>query len=282
MSDIQSIENKLSELIPSSVSQQGLNRMDETIDGLSQKAEADGYGRDVAASSVHVVESRQRWYDMASWRIAAVFAILVVSSVGLATKVGLLEISLKPDSTLSASATPIEQPQSPQLIQAVVSSTEAPENNHKQFEGLGASNASKLSKHGMVVERLDHVSHAQLPEIQPSSGLVIKKIEPAGLADKAGLLPLDIICQVDDQWAINGEQLEALLSMPHNEGEVSVTYYRAGKKENVMMGVENTATSRARVKDINSSASISDSEGTGTLSYREGKLWLRVESTKGV
>jgi len=35
-------------------------------------------------------------------------------------------------------------------------------------------------------------------------------------------------------------------------------------------------------KDINSSASISDSGGTATLMYRNGKLWLRIESAKGI
>ena len=36
------------------------------------------------------------------------------------------------------------------------------------------------------------------------------------------------------------------------------------------------------LKDINASASISDSGGAATLMYRSGKLWLRVESAKGI
>ena len=42
MSNIESIENKLSELIPSSVSQQGLDRIDETIERLAQESLASG------------------------------------------------------------------------------------------------------------------------------------------------------------------------------------------------------------------------------------------------
>ena len=275
MSDIKSIENKLSELIPSSVSQQGLNRMDEAIDRLSQVGEVDAMSADAA-------EPRLRWYDMGSWRIAAVFALLVVSSVGLATKMGLLEISLKSTSAVPAEATLIEQPEAPQIMKAVVSSTKAAENDFQQLEGLVMAHEFELAEHGMVVEKLDDAFYAQLPEIRPGSGLLLKAIEPAGAADEAGLLPLDIICKVDDQWVINAEQLRALLSMPHNEGQVSVTYYREGKREDITIPVEPAATMSLKAKDINSAASISDSGGKATLSYREGKPWLRVESAKGI
>ena len=99
MSDIQSIENKLSELIPSSVSQQGLDQMDMVIERLSQEAVGTHTGDDVAGAQSASMEAQ--WRSLAQWRIAAVLAILVISSLSLATVTGVIEVSLKTASTES-------------------------------------------------------------------------------------------------------------------------------------------------------------------------------------
>lgn len=106
MSDIQSIENKLSELIPASVSQQGLDQIDKTLDRLSQETAYVGLGGVEPGANTAAIENQ--WRRLVQWRIAAVLAILVVSSLCLATVTGVLEVSLK-----TASSEVIEQSRPP-------------------------------------------------------------------------------------------------------------------------------------------------------------------------
>ncbi|MGB2403145.1 MAG: hypothetical protein ACPIA7_07005 [Akkermansiaceae bacterium] len=121
MSDIQSIENKLSELIPSSVSQQGLDQMDMTLDRLSQETARPDLGGIESGADTAGIEIQ--WRRLVQWRIAAVLAILVVSSLFLATVMGVLEVSLK-----TASSEPIEQsgpPAKPIINRPVVLSADS-------------------------------------------------------------------------------------------------------------------------------------------------------------
>ena len=74
MSNIESIENKLSELIPSSVSQQGLDRIDETIERLAQESLASGDSLGVTQLE-GAAGSNLRWFHSSQWRIAAVFVV---------------------------------------------------------------------------------------------------------------------------------------------------------------------------------------------------------------
>ncbi len=279
MSDIQSIENKLSELIPSSVSQQGLNQMDVVIDRLSQEGGANDFDD---ACDGHAVDSAVSWYHLSQWRIAAVLALMVVSSVSLATKIGLLEVSLRPLSAVPAKVAPVKQPKAPQITKAVVSSIKMGRDSLEQSKDSKEVNEIELTEHGMVVEKLDEAHYADLPEVRQGSGLLLKELDQAGAAEAAGLEPLDIISKVDDQWVVNGQQLNTLLSMPHNKGQVSVTYYRDGKKKDAVMFVESVTANVHRAYDRDLSASIGDGKSTATLSFREGKPWLRVESAKGV
>jgi hypothetical protein len=110
MSNIESIENKLSELIPSSVSQQGLDRIDETIERLAQESLASGDSLGVTQLE-GAAGSNLRWYHSSQWRIAAVFVVLAVCSFSLAMKVGLLEVSLKSPSVTPHSPDFIKQPE---------------------------------------------------------------------------------------------------------------------------------------------------------------------------
>ncbi len=280
MSDIQSIENKLSELIPSSVSQQGLDQMEITIDRLSQEAVANDFSDDVCDGRND--GASLSWYRLSQWRIAAVFAILAVSSVAIATKIGFLEVHLRPLSAVPAKVAPVKQPKAPQITKAVVSSIKMGRDSLEQNKDSKGANKIELTAHGMVVEKLDEAHYAELPELRRGSGLLLKELDQAGAAESAGMEPLDIISKIDDQWVVNGQQLNTLLSMPHNDGQVSVTYYRDGKKKDTVMFVESVIANVYGAYDRDLSASIGDGKSTATLSFREGKPWLRVESAKGV
>jgi hypothetical protein len=293
MSNIESIENKLSELIPSSVSQQGLDRIDETIERLAQESLASGDSLGVTDVE-GAAGPNLRWYHSSQWRIAAVFAILAVCSFSLAMKVGLLEISLK-----SASVTPhnspeiIKQPEDLQVVKAVVSSSNAnednyvggldrvmPEDDHIQRVSDPLP-GPELMDHGIATERPSADLYTELPQLPYGSGLLLKAVSKDGAAAEAGLQAMDVICKVDDQLIINEKQFLALLAMRQCGDKVSVTYFRSGKKNITAMEIKDGSAMLTGSKDINSTASISDSGGTATLMYRNGKLWLRIESAKG-
>ena len=294
MSNIESIENKLSELIPSSVSQQGLDRIDETIERLAQESLASGDSLGVTDVE-GAAGPNLRWYHSSQWRIAAVFAILAVCSFSLAMKVGLLEISLK-----SASVTPhnspeiIKQPEDLQVVKAVVSSSNAnedveegglnsfiPEEHHLQL-ALDSLHSSEFMDHGIATERPRADLYAELPQLPYGSGLLLKAVSKNGAAADAGLQAMDVIYKVDEQLIINEKQFLALLAMRQRGDQVSVTYFRSGEQNITAMEIKDGGAILAGSKDINASASISDSGGAATLMYRSGKLWLRVETAKGI
>jgi hypothetical protein len=112
MSDIHSIENKLTDLIPSSVSQQGLDQLDATIDRLSQESVITG-AADIESGQRNI-RAEAQWRSLVQWRMAAVLAILVVSSLAMASLMGVIEVSFK-----ATSADSIVKPKRP--IEPVVS-----------------------------------------------------------------------------------------------------------------------------------------------------------------
>lgn len=297
MSNIESIENKLSELIPSSVSQQGLDRIDETIERLAQESLASG--ESLAVTQIEgAAGTNLRWYHSSQWRIAAVFVILAVCSFSLAMKVGLLEVSLKSTSVIPSKIPSklevIKQPEDLKVVKAVVSSSNAnedvdeggldsfiPEEHHLQL-ALDSLHSSEFMDHGIATERPRADLYAELPQLPYGSGLLLKAVSKDGAAAGAGLQAMDVIYKVDDQLIINEKQFLALLAMRQRGDQVPVTYFRSGEKNITAMEIKDGSAMLTGSKDINSSASISDSGGTATLMYRNGKLWLRIESAKGI
>ncbi len=293
MSNIESIENKLSELIPSSVSQQGLDRIDETIERLAQESLASGDSLGVTQLK-GAAGSNLRWYHSSQWRIAAVFVVLAVCSFSLAMKVGLLEVSLKSPSVTPHSPDFIKQPEDLQLVKAVVSSSNAnKDTDDGRFdsvisEGHQLQRASDpwyhsgLVDHGIATERPKADLYEELPQLPYGSGLLLKTVLKHGAAADAGLQAMDVICKVDDQLIINEKQFLALLAMRQRGDQVPVTYFRSGEKKITAIKITAGGAMLTGSKDTNASASISDSGGSATLMYRNGKLWLRVESAKGI
>ena len=84
MSEFKSIEDKLSQLIPSAVSDHGLERMDEAIDQLALTSNG---GRDTECELPSGKVGKYGWPKMGGvWKSAAILALLIVPAVILNVK----------------------------------------------------------------------------------------------------------------------------------------------------------------------------------------------------
>lgn len=129
MSQSKSIEEKLSELIPSAISECSLGKMDAIIDDLSSENMPE------PVASVHgdrQNESSVTWSDVRQWKVAAVFALLCICSMVVASQFNIIKVSFLPAVSASAGKSePLDiRPSQPRIIKAVVSSaTVQPEND---------------------------------------------------------------------------------------------------------------------------------------------------------
>jgi hypothetical protein len=155
---------------------------------------------------------------------------------------------------------------------------------------------------GVSVIKPDFSLYAQLPQLPSGCGFLLKSVTPDGSGDKAGLKPMDLIWKLGDQILINESQLLVLLSHRKPGEQVKLSYFRSGVPkvadvtlqawtgtpplpDVLAMGTPSPPLPLLPMRVISyedRSASISDQSGTATLTYREGKLWLHVESAKGV
>lgn len=154
---------------------------------------------------------------------------------------------------------------------------------------------------GIGVTKPSEAMYAQMPTLPHGSGFLLQSVSPTGAAAKSGLQAMDLIWKLDDQVLINEGQLMVLLSHRQPGDEVKLSYFRSGvgSVANVKLQA-GTAPAHPEAMVIappvpgfparpmrvvsyeDRSASISDKTGIATLTYREGKLWLQVESNKGV
>lgn len=82
---------------------------------------------------------------------------------------------------------------------------------------------------GLKVEKLDESVAAQVAELPPGFGFLVKSLEKDGPAHKAGLKELDILWKFRDQMLVNESQLVALLRLAKPGEEISLSVFRAGK-----------------------------------------------------
>ncbi|NNJ87303.1 MAG: PDZ domain-containing protein [Akkermansiaceae bacterium] len=186
----------------------------------------------------------------------------------------------------------------------VTPATVAPSNKESSKQSRGVQLGITVSKPGAAV-------YAQLPSLPRGSGFLLQSVTTGGSADAAGLKPMDLIWKLGDQILINENQLMVLLSQYQPGDKVQVSYFHAGLEKTTTMllksgnrkpdapaGVamsppfpgapgygSNPAQPSFPMRVISyedRSASISDSHGTATLTYREGKPWLHVESKRGI
>lgn len=154
---------------------------------------------------------------------------------------------------------------------------------------------------GVSVIKPGAALYAQLPDVPTGSGFLLKAVTPGGAAASAGLQPMDLIWKLGDQILINESQMMVLLSHRRPGETVKVSYYRSGMakqaelklqsrgalstppdgSEMIAMASQIPTLPMRVISYEDRSASISDHTGTATLTYREGKLWLHVESSQG-
>lgn len=152
---------------------------------------------------------------------------------------------------------------------------------------------------GVSVVKPSAALYAQLPDLPAGCGFLLQTVTSGGAASDAGLMPMDVIWKLNEQILINESQMMVLLSHAKPGDKLKVSFFRSGIAKHVEV-VLHGANSKVRHPDVlamapplpvlpmrvisyeDRSASISDKTGTATLTYREGKLWLHVESEKGV
>lgn len=171
---------------------------------------------------------------------------------------------------------------------------------------------NSLPLHGGVAPELGKVSlgvsvmkpsaelYSQLPKLPSGSGFLLRGVVSDGAAEKAGLKPMDLIWKWDSQLIINESQLVVLLSHQKPGDKVTLSYFRSGEAKEAVIELKPWVAQAPPLPDMlafspsppalpmrvisyeDRSASISDKTGTATLTYREGKPWLHVESNQGV
>jgi hypothetical protein len=165
--------------------------------------------------------------------------------------------------------------------------------------GVGAPQAGKVSL-GVSVMKPSTELYSQLPKLPKGSGFLLRNVVSGGTADMAGLKPMDLIWKLDNQLIINESQLMVLLSHQKPGDKVKLSYFRSGEAKEAVIELQPWVAQAPPLPDMlafsssppavpirvisyeNRSASISDKTGTATLTYREGKPWLHVESNQGV
>lgn len=158
---------------------------------------------------------------------------------------------------------------------------------------------------GVSVSKPSAAVYAQLPQLPRGCGFLLRSVTPGGSADIAGLRQMDLIWKLGDQLLVNEGQMMTLLSLRRPGDELSVSFFRFGEMKTAVVkfqagnarvpqseaiaitppfpGFPGTPSLPMRVISYEDrSASISDSNGTATLTFREGKRWLHVEDSRGV
>ena len=83
---------------------------------------------------------------------------------------------------------------------------------------------------GLLTGEVDEQLRAQL-ELPEGVGLVVEAVTEDGPAEQAGVQRLDILQKLDDQLICNSQQLSALVKVTGAGKEVRLTVFRAGKKQ---------------------------------------------------
>ncbi len=82
---------------------------------------------------------------------------------------------------------------------------------------------------GLRVEKPDESVAAQVAELPPGFGFLVKSLDKDGPAQKAGLKELDILWKFGDQMLANEGQLVALLRLAKPGEQMTLAVFRAGK-----------------------------------------------------
>jgi Do/DeqQ family serine protease len=109
---------------------------------------------------------------------------------------------------------------------------------------LAKSVLTEIAKHGRVIRGWIGVSAQQLtPELADSlgigkdHGLLVNGVLEGGPADRAGLLPGDLILEVDGQRAYNATQMLNLIAGHHPGDKIAVKRNRGGNTDEIQVTV---------------------------------------------
>ena len=83
---------------------------------------------------------------------------------------------------------------------------------------------------GVAMDEIPPLTRAQL-DIPEGVGVAVSYVAKDSPAQKVGLKANDVITQLNDQLIINAQQLQTLIRSKKADEEVTLTYYRKGKKE---------------------------------------------------
>jgi len=84
---------------------------------------------------------------------------------------------------------------------------------------------------GIAMDEIPPLTRAQL-DIPEGVGVAVSYVAKDSPAQKAGLKTNDVITRLNDQLIINAQQLQTLIKTKKEDEEVTLTYYRKGKKQN--------------------------------------------------
>ena len=88
---------------------------------------------------------------------------------------------------------------------------------------------------GLHLSKPDETTAAQLPDLPPGIGFVVKSIDEGGPAQVAGIAELDLLWKIGDQMLVNEAQVAALLRLSKPGQEIVLSGFRAGKPMEVRL-----------------------------------------------
>ncbi|RYD33456.1 MAG: PDZ domain-containing protein, partial [Verrucomicrobiaceae bacterium] len=115
------------------------------------------------------------------------------------------------------------------LVLAQVPHALAERGEESSHEVLNLPVAAPRTWLGLKVEKLDDSVAAQVAELPPGFGFLVKSLDKDGPAQRAGLKELDILWKFGDQMLVNEGQLVALLRLAKPGEEIPLAVFRAGK-----------------------------------------------------
>ena len=83
---------------------------------------------------------------------------------------------------------------------------------------------------GIAMDEIPPLTRAQL-DIPEGVGVAVSYVAKDSPAQKVGLKANDVITQLNDQLIINAQQLQTLIRTKKVDEEVTLIYYRKGKKQ---------------------------------------------------
>jgi hypothetical protein len=107
------------------------------------------------------------------------------------------------------------------------------------FDPLSGQGSRQVPWLGLATEEVSEVLTSQL-RLDPGVGLSVTYIAPDSPAARAGLKKNDVLTEFDGQALVHPAQLRKLVQVRKEGDTVTLTYYRAGKKESASVTLSRT------------------------------------------